>query len=48
MGSDRILFMLNDGSTAWGIKDFLIEQERCGVITIEGKDYHGKGSPEVK
>lgn len=47
VGQNRVLFMLKDGSTAWDIKDFLVAQERCEVVTIEGKDYFGKGSSQV-
>ena len=47
MGSDRVLFVLKDGSQAWDVKDYLVRQERCEVVTIEGKDYPGKASPQV-
>ena len=47
VGDNRALFMLKDGSSAWDVKNFLIQQDRCEVVTIEGKDYHGKGSPQV-
>jgi len=40
--------MLKDGSKAWEIKNFLVQQDRCEVVTIEGKDYYGKGSPLYK
>ena len=43
VGDDRVLFTLNDGSKAWEVKNFLIKQERCLLVTIEGKDYFGKG-----
>jgi hypothetical protein len=46
VGDNRVLLMLKDGSHAWEIKDFLVKQERCEVVTIEGKDYPGKASPE--
>jgi len=39
---NRVLIKLNDGSYAYEVKDFLIQQERCEVVTIEGKDYLGK------
>jgi len=42
VGSNRVLFMLNDGGLAWEIKDFLVDQDRCESVTIEGKDYHGR------
>lgn len=37
--------MLRDGSYAWEIKDFLINQERCADVTVEGQVYPGKGAP---
>lgn len=40
--------MLKDGSTAWDIKNFLITQDRCELVTIEGKDYYGKGHPQYE
>ena len=48
VGSNRVLFVLKDGATAWAIKDFLVQQDRCESVTIEGKDYKGKGSPDYK
>lgn len=44
VGSNRALFLLKDGAKAWEVKDFLVKQERCEVVTIEGKDYPGKAS----
>jgi len=44
VAADRVLFVLKDGSTAWDIKDFLVKQDRCESVTIEGRDYPGKGS----
>nr|XP_039265188.1 LRP chaperone MESD-like [Styela clava] len=45
---NRILIKLVDGSYAYEIKDFLVQQERCESVTIEGKTYPGKGSPDYK
>ena len=47
VASNRVLLMLKDGSQAWEVKDFLIQQDRCELVTIEGKDYPGKGSLQV-
>ncbi|XP_007432817.3 LRP chaperone MESD, partial [Python bivittatus] len=44
VGSNRAIFMLRDGSYAWEIKDFLVNQERCGDVTLEGQVYPGKGA----
>ncbi|XP_003225952.1 LRP chaperone MESD [Anolis carolinensis] len=46
VGSNRAIFMLRDGSYAWEIKDFLINQERCADVTLEGQVYPGKGAKE--
>lgn len=43
MGNDRAIFMLRDGSYAWEIKDFLVNQDRCAEVTLEGQMYPGKG-----
>lgn len=44
VGSNRILISLKDGAKAWEIKDYLIQQDRCELVTIDNKDYYGKGS----
>jgi len=44
---NRALLKLIDGSFAYEIKDFLVEQERCELVSIEGQDYHGKGHPSA-
>ncbi|XP_061185415.1 LDLR chaperone boca-like [Saccostrea echinata] len=41
VSSNRVIFMIKDGSKAWEIKDFLITQDRCEEVTIEGKNYPG-------
>merc|ERR1712038_546279 len=46
VGPNRVLFLLNDGSQAWEIKDYLIQQDRCELVTIEGRDYYGKEHTE--
>ncbi|XP_010292319.1 PREDICTED: LDLR chaperone MESD [Phaethon lepturus] len=46
VGSNRAIFMLRDGGYAWEIKDFLINQERCADVTLEGQVYPGKGAKE--
>ncbi|XP_014392406.1 PREDICTED: LDLR chaperone MESD isoform X3 [Myotis brandtii] len=43
VGSDRAIFMLRDGSYAWEIKDFLVSQDRCADVTLEGQVYPGRG-----
>ena len=39
----RAIFMINDGSRAWDIKDFLVKQDRCEDVTIDKDVYDGKG-----
>uniref|UniRef100_A0A5F9D005 LRP chaperone MESD n=1 Tax=Oryctolagus cuniculus TaxID=9986 RepID=A0A5F9D005_RABIT len=43
VGSDRAIFMLRDGGYAWEIKDFLVSQDRCADVTLEGQ----AGGPKV-
>merc|ERR1712178_286045 len=40
---DQILFKLDDGSRAYAIKDFLVEQEEVIHVSIEKTSYYGKG-----
>lgn len=42
VGSNRVIFMLRDGSYAWEVKDFLVAQERCEDVTVEGQVFPGK------
>ncbi|XP_052786627.1 LRP chaperone MESD-like isoform X2 [Mya arenaria] len=42
VSENRVIFMLNNGAMAWEIKDFLVNQDRCEEVTIEGKSYPGK------
>ncbi|ESO85076.1 hypothetical protein LOTGIDRAFT_76483, partial [Lottia gigantea] len=46
VGANRVIFMLKDGSKAWEIKDFLIEQDRCLEVTIENQNFPGRGAKE--
>ncbi|XP_062405816.1 LRP chaperone MESD [Sardina pilchardus] len=49
VGSNRAIFMLRDGSYAWEIKDFLVAQDRCEDVTVEGQVYPGKAAkPDAK
>lgn len=36
--------MLRDGSMAWEVKDFLVSQERCADVTVEGQVFPGKAA----
>uniref|UniRef100_A0A672K7R9 LRP chaperone MESD n=1 Tax=Sinocyclocheilus grahami TaxID=75366 RepID=A0A672K7R9_SINGR len=44
VGSNRAIFMLRDGGYAWEIKDFLVAQDRCEDVTVEGQVYPGKAA----
>uniref|UniRef100_UPI0037E872CE LRP chaperone MESD n=1 Tax=Semicossyphus pulcher TaxID=241346 RepID=UPI0037E872CE len=44
VGSNRVIFMLRDGSMAWEVKDFLVAQERCVEVTVEGQVFPGKAT----
>eukprot|EP00066_Takifugu_rubripes_P009622 XP_003976758.1 PREDICTED: LDLR chaperone MESD [Takifugu rubripes] len=44
VGSNRVIFMLRDGSVAWEVKDFLVSQERCVDVTVEGQVFPGKAA----
>ncbi|KAG7468110.1 hypothetical protein MATL_G00139330 [Megalops atlanticus] len=44
VGSNRVIFMLRDGSYAWEVKDFLVSQDRCADVTVEGQVYPGKAA----
>ncbi|XP_030059225.1 LRP chaperone MESD [Microcaecilia unicolor] len=46
VGSNRAIFMLRDGSYAWEIKDFLVQQDRCADVTVEGQVFPGKGAED--
>jgi len=36
--------MLRDGSMAWEVKDFLVKQDRCLDVTVEGQVFPGQAS----
>lgn len=36
--------MLRDGSMAWEVKDFLVSQDRCMEVTVEGQVFPGKAA----
>lgn len=44
VGSNRVIFMLRDGSYAWEVKDFLTLQDRCEDVTVEGQVFPGKAA----
>ena len=42
VGTNRAIFMLRDGAMAWEVKDFLVKQDRCLDVTVEGQVFPGK------
>ena len=38
------MFVVKDGALAWEVKKFLLTQDNCELITIEGKDYYNEKS----
>ncbi|XP_041356246.1 LRP chaperone MESD-like [Gigantopelta aegis] len=47
VGPNRVLFMVPDGSKAWDVKNYLIQQEKCAEVTIDGQNYPGKGAKKT-
>ena len=47
MEKNKAIFMIDDGSTAWEIKDFLVKQERCLEVTIDNEIYPGLYAKET-
>ena len=41
VSDDRVIFMTKDGSYAWEIKDFLIQQPECLEVTFDNQKYPG-------
>ena len=39
VSDDRILLNVEEGSQAWEVKDFLVEQEECIEVELEQKPY---------
>ncbi|XP_071943535.1 LDLR chaperone boca-like [Antedon mediterranea] len=48
VSDERAIFMVTDGSTAFDIKNFLIEQERCYSVSIDQQEYFGRGSDKYE
>ncbi|KAM4743837.1 LRP chaperone MESD [Anableps anableps] len=48
VGSNRVIFMLRDGSLAWEVKDFLVAQQRCADVTVEGQVFPGNMAKKDK
>ena len=39
VSDDKILFYVQEGSQAWDVKDFLVEQDECIDVELEQKTY---------
>lgn len=39
----RAIFLVNDGSTAWEIKDYLIKQPECESVEFDNQKFPGLG-----
>ena len=48
VSDNRVIFMLKDGAMAWEVKDYLVQQDRCEEVTIEGKSYPGRAASKVQ
>ena len=42
VSDDSALFITNDGSLAWEMKEFLIKQDRCDYVKIDNETFNGK------
>ncbi len=48
MESNKAIFMVDDGATAWEIKNFLVKQERCLEVTIDSEVFPGLNAKKSK
>ncbi|XP_078591909.1 LDLR chaperone boca-like [Branchiostoma floridae x Branchiostoma japonicum] len=46
VSDDRVIFLLKDGSKAFEIRDFLVQQDRCAEVSFENQQFPGKGAPQ--
>ncbi|CAF1001551.1 unnamed protein product [Rotaria sordida] len=44
----RVLFLLQDGSQAYEVKNYLVQQDRCQEVTIDNRPYYGKGAQNAQ
>ena len=42
---DRVLFMVEDGSRAWDVKDYLVTQSECTTVNFDQLSFPCAGSP---
>ena len=48
VADNRALFLLQDGSTAWDVKDYLIKQPECESVEFENQKFPGLGAESEK
>ena len=46
VATDRVLFMTQDGSKAWKIKDYLVTLEECTTVNFEHLSFPCEGTAE--
>ena len=39
VSDDRVMFYVQEGSQAWEVKDFLVEQEECIEVELDQKPF---------
>ena len=44
VSTDRVLFLTKDGSLAWEIKDFLVQQPECLEVSFDNQKFPGQKS----
>ncbi|XP_019642485.1 PREDICTED: LOW QUALITY PROTEIN: LDLR chaperone boca-like [Branchiostoma belcheri] len=46
VSDDRVIFLLKDGSKAFEVGDFLVQQDRCAEVSFENQQFPGKGAAQ--
>ncbi|XP_066282600.1 LDLR chaperone boca-like [Branchiostoma lanceolatum] len=46
VSDDRTIFLLKDGSKAFEVRDFLVQQDRCAEVSFENQQFPGKGATQ--
>ena len=46
VADNRAIFMLQDGSVAWDMKDFLIKQPECESVEFDNQKFPGPAAPQ--
>lgn len=48
VADDRVLFMVEDGSLAWDVKNFLIEQTECTKVSFDQLSFDCKDDKKLE